>query len=152
MARITALIICTLGSLLLSFSALAQGSQQPFQAFGDYKVYFSVFNSSFIQPDVASAYNLTRGKGRALVNIALVKTGDEGDSNGLPAKISGSQSNLMQQTRALKFKEITEPGATYYLAPVRFLNEEILHFTISVANPSGGSPFEVKFSKKLYHE
>ena len=135
--------------LMLSFTTQA-ANDLPYQEFGDYKVYFSVFNSSFIQPDIATAYNLTRGKDRALVNIALVKKKGVGDTEGLAAKIKGHSKNLMQQRRNLDFMEINEQNAVYYLAPVRFINEEVLHFTIEVKPNANSRPFEVTFTKKLY--
>lgn len=135
--------------LLMSFSVQAE-KHQPYQEFGDYKVYFSVFNSSFIQPDIATAYNLTRGKDRALVNIALVKKDGLGDTEGLAANIEGFSQNLMQQRHDLEFMEVNEQNAVYYLAPLRFINEEILHFTILVKTSDNRPPLEVKFSKKLY--
>jgi len=137
--------------LMLSFNSHAYDNQ-PFQEFGDYKVYFSVFNSSFIQPDIAKAYNLTRGKDRALVNIALVKKKDVGDTEGLATGLKGHSQNLMQQRRNLDFMEINEQGAVYYLAPLRFVNEEILHFTIEVKPDANRPPLTVTFSKKLYVE
>jgi len=135
--------------VILSFNAHSYDNQ-PFREFGDYKVYFSVFNSSFIQPEIAEAYNFTRGKDRALVNIALVKKKDVGDTQGLATEISGYSQNLMQQRRNLEFMEVNEQNAVYYLAPVRFINEEILHFTIEVKPTASSRPMTVTFSKKLY--
>ena len=57
----------------LSFNTLADN--RPYKEYGDLKVFFSAFNSSFIQPDVASSYNIVRGKDKGLVNIAVVKNG-----------------------------------------------------------------------------
>ena len=73
----------------LSFSALADN--RPYKEYGDLKVFFSAFNSSFIQPDVASSYNIVRGKDKGLVNIAVVKNGHMG---GLPAVVKGTVSNI----------------------------------------------------------
>ena len=42
-----------------SFSTLADN--RPYKEYGDLKVFFSAFNSSFIQPDIASSYNIVRG-------------------------------------------------------------------------------------------
>ena len=132
--------------LLLSFGSHA--NEQTFTNFGNYKVLHTVFNSSFIKPDVASAYNLTRGKDQVLINIALVRSIGKGVSNGLPAKISGTVANLMQQQKNLEFIEIKEQDATYYLAPLRIDNEEVLHFNINVN--SDGKDYPITFSKKLY--
>ncbi len=137
--------------LPLLFSAVAMAdNQQSYQEFGDYKVYFSVFNSTFLTPEVASTYNLTRGKDQALINIALIKSSEDGDTEGLEAIISGHSQNLMQQRKELEFMEIKEQNTAYYLAPLRFINEEVLHFVINVKTTDNSQPFEVKFSKKLY--
>lgn len=138
----------SLAVLLVSSVVCVADAQQPYTTFGDYKVLHTVFNSTFIQPDVASTYNLTRGKNRALVNVAVIKSTTAGDSNGLAAKISGTVANLMQQQKTLEFIEIKEQGAVYYLAPLRFDNEEVLHFNLEVEH--GGKDYSIKFTKKLY--
>lgn len=131
-------------------SASATADEKIFTNFGEYRVQHTVFNSSFIKPEIASIYNLTRGKDHALVNIAVLKNSAGGKSKGLPAKVSGSVANLMQQAKPLDFKEIKEQDATYYLADLRFDNEEVLHFNITVT--VDGRDLDVKFSKKLYVE
>ncbi|NIB39389.1 DUF4426 domain-containing protein [Pseudomaricurvus alkylphenolicus] len=139
-----------LALLLLLASSLLQASNKPYTTFGDHKVLHTVFNSSFIQPNIASAYNLTRGKDRALINVALIRSTESGNSNGLPAKVTGTVANLMQQQRSLEFIEIHEQNAVYYLAPLRFTNEEVLHFNLEVTPKGQGKSYTVKFSKKLY--
>ncbi|WP_439133148.1 DUF4426 domain-containing protein [Pseudomaricurvus sp.] len=135
--------------LLLGSNLAAADSQ--FTTFGDYKVLHTVFNSTFLQPEVASAYNLTRGKGQSLLNIALIKSTDGGNSKGLAAEVSGSIANLMQQQRTLEFIEIKEHDAVYYLAPIRVSNnDEVVHFNIEVTHD--GKTYPIKFSKKLYKD
>lgn len=136
-------------TLALTTSA-AQADEKTFTTFDNYQVLHTVFNSTFIKPEIASAYNLTRGKDHALINIALVKTDDVGQSYGLPAKVTGTVANLMQQQKPLEFIEIKEQNAVYYLADLRFQNEEVLHFTINVN--ANGKDHEVTFTKKLYAE
>ncbi len=139
-------LLFTLVFFLLGSSA--HGNEKIYTDFGEYRVMHSVFNSSFIKPDIASAYNLTRGKDHALVNVAVIKNPKDGASNGMAAIVSGGYANLMQQGKDLKFVEIREQNAVYYLADMRFQNEEVLHFTINVS--VDGKTFPVKFSKKLY--
>ena len=139
-----------LAVLFLLSNNQASAADQPFQKFGDYKVYFSVLNSSFISEDIASIYKLTRGADRAIINIAVVKKTGDTDSFGLPAKLTGSIANLMQQQKTLDFTEIKETNATYYLASFRFSNEEMLRFKVSVDAGQTGRPFEIEFTKKLY--
>jgi len=113
-------------------------------------VHFSVFNSSFISPEIAQANNIVRGKDRAIINIAVVKISPDGDTHGLPAVVKGHAANLMQQQKKLKFAEINEQNAVYYLASTRFTNEEVLNFEISVKPDPNKAPFIVKFTKTLY--
>lgn len=139
----------SLSLCLLLVSSLASASEpKPFTAFGDYTVLHTVFNSTFLQPQVAQAYNLTRGKRHALVNVAIIKNTEEGSTNGLPAEVSGSITNLMQQQKPLQFIEIKEQNAVYFLAPIRVDSEEVVHFRIEVKHD--GQTYPVTFSKMLY--
>lgn len=112
-------------------------------------VYYNVFNSTLIEPDIAQAYNLIRAKDRAYLNVALVKkTG----GNGIPAKFIADIRNLMQQKKRLEFIEIKEATATYYLAPIRFNNEEILHIDVTAQTLDGSDSGEFTITKKLYQD
>lgn len=124
-------------------------AQETVSTFGDYQVHYNVFNSSFIQPDIAEVYGITRAGDQALINIALTRATAGGSTYGLPATVTGVARNLMQQQTPLTFKEISEPDATYYIAALRFTNEDILHFDIEVT-VDGQPPFKLTFSRKLY--
>ncbi len=139
--------VATAFTLLLGILANTSfAADKPYEAFGHYKVHYSVFNSSFIQPDIARLYNISRGKDQALVNIAVT---DNHSKGGIAANITGTATNLMQQQKTLKFIEVREKNAVYYLAPLRFSNEEILNFSIKI-NPADQSPYVLKFTKTLY--
>jgi hypothetical protein len=139
---------------VLSLPAFAQVDQpkeiQTSQQFGSYTVHYNVFNSTSIPPQVAETYKLVRGKGRALVNISLTKTEKGATSLGRPTVVIGITRNLMQQQQNLKFIEIKEGEATYYLAPFVFNNEELLHFEIQVIEETENRPFKVSFTRTLY--
>lgn len=120
------------------------------QKFGDYTVHFSVFDSTFITPEVAKAYGLTRAGDRALVNISVTRTVDGKTSLGLPARISGTATNLIQQQRTLEFKMINEGEAAYYLAELRHTNEEVMSFLIDVQVDSNPAPLTVRFTRNLH--
>jgi len=129
-------------------SALADTSSH--QKFGDYTVHFSVFNSTFITPEVAQIYKLTRAGNRALINISVTKNTDGKTSLGLPAKVTGTATNLIQQQRVLDFKTIDEGNAVYYLADLRHTNEEVMNFAVDVQVESEAKPFTVRFTRKLH--
>lgn len=150
------LIVSFLGLLFCSMLAQAQIDQpkeiSTTEKFGDYTVYYNVFHSTDIPASVAATYKLVRGKDRALVNISLTKTENDNTSLGLPALVSGKTKNLMQQQQALKFIEIKEGDATYYLAPFVFNNEELLHFDIQVSADKDAKPMTFTFNRTLYTE
>ncbi|ODS24568.1 hypothetical protein AB835_03020 [Candidatus Endobugula sertula] len=115
---------------------------------GEYTVYYNVFNSSLIPAEVAQAYHLTRAKDRVYLNVAVVKK--SGGYGFAPAKLEGVYRNLIQQQFPLKFIEIKESTSTYYLAPIHFNNEDILHLDITVKPNRTGSETTFTITKKLY--
>jgi len=148
---------------LLAFSALLLLSTGLFakelfsEDFGDYRVLFSVFNSTFITPQVATAYQLTRNESQAFVNVALTKkiSADQ-YSLGKEAIVKGSARNLLGQSFDLKFKTIKEgegeSAVTYYLAALPHSDEEVFHFDIKVSPADSKRAYPVKFTRKLYVE
>jgi hypothetical protein len=140
----------------LSVSVFAQIDQSKeintSQKAGEYTVHFNVFNSTDIPASVAEQFKLVRGKDRALVNISLVKTENGNTSLGLPALVSGTTRNLMQQKQSLKFIEVKEGDVTYYLAPFVFNNEDLLYFDIQVKANESSSPIMVQFNRTLYKD
>ncbi len=147
-------------SVTLAFAALALAADTQHQkTFAHHTVHYSAFNSSFVLPEVASAYNIARGKDRGLVNIALL---EEGRTGGLPARVEGTYANMLAQTWSLEFVEVIEEGVVYYLAPFKFENEDSLTFKIKVTPASdtqtvspaatGQAVYELSFQRKFYHD
>ena len=138
-------------SILLSIALLVSNlsyavDQQLYKQHGEYKVFYSAFNSSFIDPDIAVANDIVRGKDKGLVNIAVVlKAG-----SGQPAIITGNVYNIFQMSQKLEFFEVREQDTVYYLAPFEFENEDFLTFKISVQPDPAVPAYQLKFQKKMY--
>ncbi len=117
---------------------------------GDYEIFYSAFNTSFISPDVARAAGITRGKNKGLVNISVVRY--EGGER-IPvevAAIEGEAWDLIYRN-ALDFKPIVEPGAVYYLAPFKITNDnEFIQFSIQVQPEGLGETVDIKFKRNFY--
>lgn len=141
-------LISTLLLLLCALTANAQTDVQ--QRFGDFNVHYSVFNSSFIDPQIAALHGITRGDNIALVNIAVTRVAAGGESLGLPAEVNGRMQNLIMQSRDLEFMEIREGNATYYIASFRIDDEDPQHFFIDVRPQGTRLPFELEFTRTLY--
>ncbi|MGS2717921.1 DUF4426 domain-containing protein [Eionea flava] len=116
----------------------------------DHIIYYNVFNSALISADIAKEYNLVRAKNRAYINVAVVKK--SGGYGVAPRKLSGIHRNLLQQRFELEFIEIKEATATYYLAPIRFNNEEIIHIDITVQPDHQSKESTFSLTKKLYRD
>lgn len=136
MRRLTALLL----SLLASLPALAERKQ----SFAEVDVHYSVFNSSFLQPDTASAVGLVRSKTQGVVNVAVLKAGTASS-----AKVSGTVKNLLGQSTALSFKEVKEGKAIYYLAQFPFEQRETLRFTLNVT-AADGVPHSFDFNQEFF--
>lgn len=140
------ILYCFSFSFLISATTNAQDNIS--HELKDHIVYYNVFNSSLIPADVASKHNLVRAKDRVYINVAVVKK--SGGYGFAPEKLSGIYRNLMQQRFPLKFIKIKEATATYYLAPIRFNNEDILHLDITVQPESNTPESTFTITKKLY--
>ena len=141
-------IIITVVLLFSSFFS-AQVFAENSKVFGDYVIHFNAFRSDTLTPEIAKAYSLTRRNNRMVVNITVQKK--NGDvTKPVKAKISGYASNLTGQVKDLKFKEIHDGEAIYYLAQSQVANRETLKFDIK-ATPEGESIVaQVNFKQQFF--
>lgn len=132
-------IIPFLIALCLALPAAAERKQ----SFGDLDVHYSVFNSSFLQPDIAAAAGLARSKTQGVVNVAVLKAGKAST-----AQVSGQVKNLLGQNTPLTFRQISESGAIYYVAQFPFSNREVMTFTLDVRQ--GEESHRITFNQEIF--
>jgi hypothetical protein len=113
-------------SLCLSLPALAERKH----SIGNLDIHYSVFNSSFLQPDTAAASGLIRSRGQGVLNIAVLQAGKPS-----AATVTGKVRNLLGQETTLNFRQIREGEAIYNLAQFPLSSRELLTFSISVQQP-----------------
>ena len=133
------LILCLL-TLCLALPAFAERKQ----TFGSTDVHYSVFNSSFLQPDTAAATGLVRSKTEGVVTVAVLNNGKP-----LAAQVDGDVKNLLSQRTPLVFRQIKEQDAIYYLAQFPMEQREMLTFTINVKG-SDGSSNSFSFNQEVF--
>lgn len=114
------------------------------QSYGSLDVHYNIFNSTFLQPNIASAAGLNRSKNQAVINVSMVK-----DAKGQKGSVVGSFKNLLGQTETLNFKEIDEGNAVYYLAQFAITGQEILRFELQVTD-SDGKTHLLKFNQEVF--
>ena len=137
--------LLTVGCLL---GLPAQGQEDISVQRGEYTVYYSVFNTSFLSPENARAISVVRARDRGLVNISVARAGEPGT---LPVtRVSGSYFNLVHR-HTLEFREVIEPGAVYYLAQFDInSNDETIVFDIEVTADETGTSIPVKFQRQMF--
>ena len=141
--------LITLPLLLAALLCAPLSYAEQKKVFGDYEVHYSVFNSTFITPEIAQSYGITRGNNLAVVNISVRKLQADGTTIEQAADVSGVTTDLMRSDE-LKFREVKEKGAIYYLAEFKFLNREVRTFQVEAVVDPSRPPMQVKFSTKLY--
>lgn len=130
----------------LSFASYAEDQGGQYQVLGDWQVHYIAFPSTFLQPQIAKAYGLTRDENKAVINISVLKNRD-----GTPAQkvqISGNAKNLLGNGPELTFKEVIEGEAIYYLAELDFYDEDIYRFTVTIRQDNQEQI--LRFQQKLY--
>ncbi|UST89945.1 MULTISPECIES: DUF4426 domain-containing protein [Pseudomonas] len=113
------------------------------ETFGDITVHYNTFNSTFLQPDIAKAAELIRSKNQGVINVSVVK-----DGKPVIASVTGTIKDLTSNSVALKFRQITEQGAIYYIAQYPVPQQETRTFEIKVQN--GDKINTINFNQELF--
>ena len=138
-------LITVLLAACLSLSAVAadaiKGERK--EVFGDVTVHYNTFNSTFLTPDIAKAAELIRSKNQGVINVSVIK-----DGKPLIANVTGTVKDLTSNSVALKFRQVTEQGAIYYIAQYPVPQQETRTFEIKVQN--GDKINTINFNQELF--
>ena len=135
-------------TVMLSVAAIIfspLGVAEQMQRFGQYELHYIVIPTTMLKPEIAAEYDISRGKDRALVNVSVLNR----EKKAVDATITGDSQNLLGQLQDLDFKQVTEGDAIYYLAEIRFTDQEVHRIQIEATAPDGKSTL-LKFNQKLY--
>ena len=148
-----------LSLILIGFWAWPSLAQEPpmpispptAQTFGPDTVHFNVLNTTFLTPDVARSYGITRGKDKFLVNVSVQHANKEG-RRAIRATVTGSSSDLIHRV-PLTFREVIEQEAIYYIAELSIDGkQETRDFRIRVNTTTRPQPYDIQFNKTLHTE
>ncbi len=134
--------------IAMAVALLAAGilSAEQKESFGRYEVHYSVFNPSFLRAAIAERYEIVRGRDKAVVNVAIL----DGERS-VAVPVTGTVKNLLGQSQPLRFREVKEGEAVYYLAMLTYQDRDTLRFEITADLPGRG-PEVVRFQETLYWE
>lgn len=138
--------LCLTLALVLGFSSASNAQQS--ERFGPYELHYSVVNTTFLQPSVAATYGITRGKNRAILNLAVREHTADG-TVARPMLLQGYTRDLITG-QALEFLEVRESGAIYYIAEFGFINEEWRFFEIDFRPEGADTTFRFEHRHQLY--
>jgi hypothetical protein len=141
MGRLALFVLTACLSVTAMAADIIKGDRQ--EKFGDVTVHYNTFNSTFLTPDIAKAAELTRSKNQGVINVSVIKEGKP-----QMAQVSGTVKDLTSQSVPLKFKQITEQGAIYYIAQFPVDQQEVRTFEIKVQN--GDKINTINFNQELF--
>lgn len=140
------------GLLLVSALAFASDDMddgQTMQRLGDWEVHYSAFPSTFLRPEVASTYNLTRSNSRGVVNISVLDATSE-ERTAQRVNVSGYALNDLGQRRNLTFRRHVDGDAIYYITQIPHRKEDEFRFYIDIRQ--GNEQQELRFNHTFYRD
>jgi hypothetical protein len=133
--------------LVLAPAQAQQDDGQTMQRLGDWEVHYSAFPSTFLQPEIAEQYDLTRSNARGVVNISVLDATSE-DKKAQRVNVEGYALNDVGQRRNLDFRRHIDGDAIYYVTQVPHGEEDELRFVISISQ--GNTEEELTFEHTFY--
>ena len=133
--------------ILVSLTFVNNVFAENMKKMGAMQIHYMAINATFLTPKVAKAYNIERSRFNGLLNISVLD--DTKDST--PAKkvmIQGKARNDLGQIKNLEFDEVKEGDAIYYLAQIKYSDEETFYFDITISD--GKETHQLKFKQKFY--
>ena len=121
------------------------------QRAGDFELLYSVVNSTFVAPEIATRYRLVRARDRAFLNLAVRELTEDGGDRAVSATFQGRTWDLFQN-QFLQFREIREGEAIYYIAEFTFENGETRFFDLDWAARDMRRSKTLRFHQKVYEE
>lgn len=118
----------------------------------EYEVHYIALNSTFLQPEVAQQYGLTRSRALGLVNISVLKVLDSGATEAVGALVDINAKNDIQQVQHMDFQQVVEGKAIYYIGQVQYREAEILTFNATIYPQGVNEPFRLRFSHSFYND
>lgn len=110
-----------------------------------YTIYYTTFRSTLVPPDVAALHDITRDDDRILTNITVRRDGEP-----YRAKVSGTVSNLLNQMSELRFSEVIEEAAIYYLANQLVDERDTLRYRLSIKPEGEDDSLELEFTRRYF--
>jgi hypothetical protein len=144
-----AALILVLGIFAVPTSLQAQQSLE----LGEYVIHYNALKTNLLPAQMAQAYGIQRSDNHAMLNVTVLKRGEDGPDTPMEAKVIAGAVNLSGQRRTIDMNKISDAsGAVYYIGILRVYNLEQLNFSLTVEIEGLEEPSVIKFSQKFYTE
>lgn len=127
---------------------LVQAQQS--ERFDQFELHRSIVYSTFLSPEIAAKYGITRGSDKALLTLS-VRDADAGETAGRPMMIKGRTWDLIH-AGDLELQEIREGRATYYIAAFEFLDREWRFFEFDFRPEGSDKTYRYEFKTQLWKQ
>jgi hypothetical protein len=142
-------VVLVLGIFAIPVNLQAQQSLE----LGEYVVHYNALKTTLLPAQMAQAYGIQRSENHAMLNVTVLKKGEDGPDTPMEAKVIASAVNLSGQRRTIDMNKISDAsGAVYYIGVLRVYNMEQLNFLLNVEIEGHEEPAAIEFSQKFYTE
>ncbi|MFV0596549.1 DUF4426 domain-containing protein [Shewanella sp.] len=135
-------------ALTASLCGIANAEQK--ETVGNFDIHYMALGSTFLTPSIAKSYGIERSSYTGIINIAVLDMSEEG-SPAVPVEITGIANNLLDARIDLKFREIREGNAIYYIAEVPYRDDQEINFNIAIKHDNQLNT-NLQFKQKFYVE
>lgn len=139
-------ILSLFGLLLVAGAANAA----KFVTFDRFELHHNAVRSDFIPAEVAVAQGISRSPSRGLVNIAVLRRGDDGGKTPAEAVITLTVFNLAGQSQAVRMRAVREPDALYYIGEFRIAGVDTYRFEADIEPAGAGRAYSLRWSQELF--
>ena len=136
-------------ALLLAGFILPAAAQQSTR-YDQFELHHSIVYTTFLSPEVAAEYGITRGPDKAILTLS-VRDADSEEIAGRPMTIEGRTWDLITGGD-MRVKEIREGRATYYIVPFEFLDREYRFFEFTFQPEGAVEAYDHKMKVQLWRQ
>ena len=129
---------------LLTSAVSKQAGAEQLKRWQGYDIHYTTFPSTLLPADIARVHNITRASNRVVTNVSVRK-----DNAPVKVSVTGSVTNLINQQFELKFEEVMERDAVYYLASQIVDEKDTLRFSINI-QPPDNEAYVLEFVRQYY--